>query len=107
MVYYRWGRVGVKGQDKLNGPYTSQQAAVSEFEKKFYDKTKNRWWNRKKFFSHPRSYTWLEMDYSETKNEPTVSCLMQILCFSIFCLRIAHLHRSRSFSLFYVKPMQG
>ncbi|KAK4418123.1 Poly [ADP-ribose] polymerase 2 [Sesamum alatum] len=72
MVYYRWGRVGVKGQDKLNGPYTSQQAAISEFEKKFYDKTKNHWSNRKEFVSHPKSYTWLEMDYSETKNEPAV-----------------------------------
>ncbi|KAK4406998.1 Poly [ADP-ribose] polymerase 2 [Sesamum angolense] len=69
MVYYRWGRVGVKGQDKLNGPYTSQQAAVSEFEKKFYDKTKNHWSNRNEFVSCPKSYTWLEMDYSETKNE--------------------------------------
>ncbi|KAK6135066.1 hypothetical protein DH2020_031187 [Rehmannia glutinosa] len=72
MVYFRWGRVGVKGQDKLNGPYTSQQVAVSEFEKKFFDKTKNQWFNRKEFVSHPRSYTWLEMDYSETKNEPPV-----------------------------------
>ncbi|KAK6120189.1 hypothetical protein DH2020_046095 [Rehmannia glutinosa] len=72
MVYFRWGRVGVKGQDKLNGPYTSQQVAVSEFEKKFFDKTKNHWFNRKEFVSHPRSYTWLEMDYSETKNEPPV-----------------------------------
>ncbi|KAI3449469.1 hypothetical protein Pfo_006134 [Paulownia fortunei] len=72
MVYNRWGRVGVKGQDKLNGPYTSQQAAITEFEKKFFDKTKNRWFNRKEFVSHPHSYTWLEMDYSETKNEPPV-----------------------------------
>ncbi|KAH0969287.1 hypothetical protein GBA52_028859 [Prunus armeniaca] len=23
MVYYRWGRVGVKGQNKIQGPYTS------------------------------------------------------------------------------------
>ncbi|KAL6500309.1 Poly [ADP-ribose] polymerase 2 [Orobanche hederae] len=72
MVYFRWGRVGVKGQDKLNGPYTSQQAAISEFGKKFFDKTKNRWFDRKDFYSHPRSYTWLEMDYSETKNERTI-----------------------------------
>ncbi|KAL0435900.1 UNVERIFIED_CONTAM: Poly [ADP-ribose] polymerase 2 [Sesamum radiatum] len=72
MVYYRWGRVGVKGQDKLNGPYTSQQAAISEFEKKFYDKTKNHWSNRNEFVSRPKSYTWLEMDYSETKDEPAV-----------------------------------
>ncbi|KAL3648050.1 Poly [ADP-ribose] polymerase 2 [Castilleja foliolosa] len=72
MVYFRWGRVGVKGQDKLNGPYTSQEASISMFEKKFSDKTKNHWCNRKDFVTHPRSYTWLEMDYTETKNEPTV-----------------------------------
>ncbi|KAH6813942.1 polymerase [Perilla frutescens var. frutescens] len=71
MVYYRWGRVGVKGQDKLNGPYNSQEAAITEFEKKFYDKTRNEWWNRRNFVSHLRSYTWLEMDYSETRTEPS------------------------------------
>ncbi|KAL3827816.1 hypothetical protein ACJIZ3_016618 [Penstemon smallii] len=72
MVYNRWGRVGVKGQDKLSGPYTSQQSAISEFEKKFQDKTKNHWADRKDFVSYPRSYTWIEMDYGETKNEQSV-----------------------------------
>ncbi|XP_047966104.1 poly [ADP-ribose] polymerase 2 isoform X2 [Salvia hispanica] len=70
MVYFRWGRVGVKGQTKLNGPYTSRQSAITEFEKKFYDKTRNCWCDRINFVSHPRSYTWLEMDYSESRNEP-------------------------------------
>lgn len=78
MVYFRWGRVGVKGQDKLNGPYSSQQSAIDVFEKKFSDKTKNQWFDRKNFVSYPRSYTWLEMDYSETTNEPSVSYLMQV-----------------------------
>lgn len=77
MVYFRWGRVGVKGLDKLNGPYSSQQTAIDMFEKKFSDKTKNQWFNRKIFVSHPKSYTWLEMDYSEN-NEPLVSWLMQV-----------------------------
>ncbi|KAL8548706.1 hypothetical protein ACS0TY_007826 [Phlomoides rotata] len=72
MVYFRWGRVGVKGQTNLKGPYSSQPNAISEFENKFSDKTKNHWLNRKKFVSHPRSYTWLEMDYSQTNNEPQV-----------------------------------
>ncbi|XP_051118900.1 poly [ADP-ribose] polymerase 2 [Andrographis paniculata] len=72
MVYFRWGRVGVKGQDKLNGPYTSQQAAITEFEKKFVDKTRNSWTNRKNFVSRPRCYTWLEMDYSDTKTAQSV-----------------------------------
>lgn len=87
MVYFRWGRVGVKGQDKLNGPYTSQQAAISEFEKKFFDKTKNRWFDRENFVSHPRSYTWLEMDYSETRNVAPVSFFNSNLVCAFFFLK--------------------
>ncbi|XP_065043956.1 poly [ADP-ribose] polymerase 2-like isoform X2 [Musa acuminata AAA Group] len=68
MVYHRWGRVGVRGQDKLLGPYTSQEAAIHEFEKKFYDKTKNQWCLRKEFKCHPKCYTWLEMDYTDSEN---------------------------------------
>ncbi|KAI3668282.1 hypothetical protein L6452_43359 [Arctium lappa] len=72
MVYNRWGRVGMKGQDKLHGPYTCAQAALDEFEQKFYAKTKNHWLERKEFVSHPRSYTWLEMDYNEAGKETVV-----------------------------------
>lgn len=64
----------MKGQDKLTGPYNSQHTAISEFEKKFFDKTKNYWSNRKDFVHHPRCYTWLEMDYNKTENEPVVRC---------------------------------
>ncbi|KAH9305750.1 hypothetical protein KI387_010154, partial [Taxus chinensis] len=63
MVYNRWGRVGVRGQDKLFGPFVSQDEAISEFESKFWDKTKNSWSNRHNFDPYPRKYTWLEMDY--------------------------------------------
>lgn len=72
MVYNRWGRVGVKGQDKLQGPYSSRESAIYEFTQKFYAKTRNDWSNRKDFICYPKSYTWLEMDYSE-KNEADVS----------------------------------
>lgn len=65
MVYNRWGRVGIKGQDKLFGPYTSRDSAVQEFVQKFYAKTKNNWEDRKGFTFFPKCYTWLEMDYSE------------------------------------------
>lgn len=81
MVYNRWGRVGVKGQDKLHGPYMSQDSAIHEFEQKFYDKTKNAWSDRKDFICHPRSYTWLEMDYNESEKEADVH-----LSFSKFIL---------------------
>ncbi|XP_058076901.1 poly [ADP-ribose] polymerase 2 isoform X2 [Magnolia sinica] len=72
LVYNRWGRVGVKGQDKLHGPYTSCDGAINEFQQKFFDKTKNQWLDRKEFICYPKCYTWLEMDYSEA--EKAVVC---------------------------------
>ncbi|VFQ76267.1 unnamed protein product [Cuscuta campestris] len=73
LVYYRWGRVGAKGGTKISGPYTSQCDAIQEFESKFYDKTKNHWSERKEFVCHSRQYTWLEMDYSQNGEDPSVS----------------------------------
>ncbi|XP_058200104.1 poly [ADP-ribose] polymerase 2 [Rhododendron vialii] len=72
MVYCRWGRVGVKGQDKLHGPYSSRDSAIQEFEQKFLAKTQNYWSNRKEFICHPRSYAWLEMDYNDREKESDV-----------------------------------
>ncbi|KAJ8749589.1 hypothetical protein K2173_026238 [Erythroxylum novogranatense] len=98
MVYNRWGRVGVKGQDKLFGPYT-RDTAICEFEQKFYAKTKNYWSDRKEFKCYPKCYAWLEMDYSEketaveeksnsnlaiqpreTKLEPRVARFISLIC---------------------------
>lgn len=72
MVYSRWGRVGVKGQNNIQGPYTSRESAIQEFEQKFFAKTKNHWSNRRVFVSFPKCYTWLEMDYSENEKDETV-----------------------------------
>ncbi|PPD88448.1 hypothetical protein GOBAR_DD14619 [Gossypium barbadense] len=72
MVHNRWGRVGVKGQIKLHGPFTSRQAAIDEFQTKFFNKTKNYWYNRKDFVCHPKCYTLLEMDYDEKGKESDV-----------------------------------
>ncbi|KAI3679926.1 hypothetical protein L2E82_50906 [Cichorium intybus] len=98
MVYNRWGRVGMKGQDKLHGPYTCVQSALDEFEQKFHAKTKNCWSERKDFVSHPKSYTWLEMDYGpveetvgklsrkvdiqprETKLEARIANFISLIC---------------------------
>lgn len=74
MVYNRWGRVGVKGQDKIFGPYNLQDTAINEFEQKFFAKTKNHWSNRRQFTSYPKCYTWLEMDYSANQKEESVVC---------------------------------
>ncbi|CAA6662039.1 unnamed protein product [Spirodela intermedia] len=64
------GRVGIKGQDKLFGPFLSRETAINDFEMKFFAKTKNQWSNRRDFISYPKHYTWLEMDYNEA-NEHT------------------------------------
>lgn len=74
MVFGRWGRVGVPGQNKLHGPFTKDRA-ISEFEGKFYDKTKNYWKDRKEFIFYPKQYAWLEMDYGEDEKEKKVHLL--------------------------------
>ncbi|CAI8603764.1 unnamed protein product [Vicia faba] len=73
LVYNRWGRVGVKGQDKIHGPYALRESAIQEFEQKFLAKTKNAWCDRNDFVSHPKSYVWLEMDYSGKEKESSVT----------------------------------
>ncbi|KAI3414358.1 Poly [ADP-ribose] polymerase (PARP) [Psidium guajava] len=73
IVYYRWGRVGVRGQDKLQGPYTSRDTAINEFVLKFYAKTRNHWFNRKEFICYPKYYTWLEMDYGGKEEQEVVT----------------------------------
>uniref|UniRef100_A0ACD5Y7R3 Uncharacterized protein n=1 Tax=Avena sativa TaxID=4498 RepID=A0ACD5Y7R3_AVESA len=71
MVYNRWGRVGVRGQQKLHGPFSTRDEAIYEFEGKFEDKTNNAWSERKNFKFYPKKYTWLEMDYGEVDKETT------------------------------------
>ncbi|XP_077218196.1 poly(ADP-ribose) polymerase isoform X2 [Tasmannia lanceolata] len=73
MVYNRWGRVGVKGQDKLHGPFISRDDAINEFQLRFFAKTKNHWSDRKEFICYPKYYTWLEMDYSEAEKETVLN----------------------------------
>lgn len=39
-LYQRWGRVGVKGQTKLHGPFNNESFARVSFTNKFSEKTK-------------------------------------------------------------------
>lgn len=68
-VFLRWGRVGVKGQQKLFGPMGDVSAAIAEFQTKFYEKTKNHWHERHQFVAYPNKYTWIEMDYEEDSDK--------------------------------------
>ncbi|EGW08878.1 protein mono-ADP-ribosyltransferase PARP3 isoform X1 [Cricetulus griseus] len=56
----RWGRVGEVGQTKMN-PFTCLEDAKKDFEKKFREKTKNKWGERDHFVAHPNKYTLIEM----------------------------------------------
>uniref|UniRef100_A0A8C6U288 Poly [ADP-ribose] polymerase n=1 Tax=Neogobius melanostomus TaxID=47308 RepID=A0A8C6U288_9GOBI len=47
-TWTRWGRVGESGQNK-DSVFSSPDAAIKEFEKKFKDKTKNNWSDRENF----------------------------------------------------------
>ena len=67
----RWGRVGERGQFKLL-PCSSKQAAISEFKKKFSEKTKNNWDAVKSgtpFTPYSGKYTMIEIDYGNDAEE--------------------------------------
>ncbi|CAH8561738.1 unnamed protein product [Schistosoma turkestanicum] len=62
-VWFRWGRVGKPGQNKLESFGGNLQAAKDCFEKKFFDKTLNQWGERMKFIKHKGKYDMVEIDY--------------------------------------------
>ncbi len=66
-VWTRWGRVGdvQKSQTANLGPYPVFKDAEAMFEKKFRDKTGNKWKNRANFVPKNKKYILLEMDYSK------------------------------------------
>ncbi|PAA86004.1 hypothetical protein BOX15_Mlig030036g2 [Macrostomum lignano] len=70
-VYYafnRWGRVGEPGQKSLK-QFGSAAAAIADFEKKFSDKTRNKWADRAKFSPVKGKYTLLEMSYDDEEDD--------------------------------------
>ncbi|CAO2203462.1 unnamed protein product [Urochloa humidicola] len=68
IVYQRWGRVGVRGLDKLKA-YTSRHQAIREFKEKFRNKTNNHWSGRKNFKCYEKKYTWIETEYGKSDKE--------------------------------------
>ncbi|KAL3852914.1 hypothetical protein ACJMK2_016520 [Sinanodonta woodiana] len=75
-MYYswnRWGRVGEAGANANKGPI-DKASAIKDFEKKFSDKTKNKWANRDSFKPVPGKYTLIEMASEEdVVDAPTIS----------------------------------
>ncbi|XP_075068840.1 poly [ADP-ribose] polymerase 2 [Mixophyes fleayi] len=68
-VWMRWGRVGKVGQNSLVSCGADLQKAKDVFQKKFFDKTKNVWSERKDFEKVPGKYDILHMDYNLTTEE--------------------------------------
>ena len=67
----RWGRVGATGQNSLT-PAANKQAAISMFQAKFKEKTKNNWTDRKNFKKYPGKYELVEIDYGAGEEEEEV-----------------------------------
>eukprot|EP01114_Cavostelium_apophysatum_P017118 TRINITY_DN5010_c0_g1_i1.p1 TRINITY_DN5010_c0_g1~~TRINITY_DN5010_c0_g1_i1.p1 ORF type:complete len:839 (+),score=296.05 TRINITY_DN5010_c0_g1_i1:94-2610(+) len=68
-VWNRWGRVGAGGQNVLDA-CPSLEAAKKKFEKKFYDKTGNKWTGDfSQFTKQPGKYMVVEIDYASEDEE--------------------------------------
>uniref|UniRef100_A0AC34FAX1 Poly [ADP-ribose] polymerase n=1 Tax=Panagrolaimus sp. ES5 TaxID=591445 RepID=A0AC34FAX1_9BILA len=66
-VFFRWGRVGLKGQNNLVSCGDDLEKAKKVFCNKFFDKTNNEFSTRKKFIKVKGKYDLIEMDYSKSK----------------------------------------
>ena len=67
-VWFRWGRVGYNGGNKLVPCGNDLDAAKQTFSKKFADKTNNVWANRETFRLAKAMYDLLAMNYGENSS---------------------------------------
>ncbi|RHY28737.1 hypothetical protein DYB32_005747 [Aphanomyces invadans] len=65
-VFTRWGRLGEAGQHKLAPFGHDLDRAITQFEAKFSDKTRNKWADRHAFVKHSYKYQLVELDTTET-----------------------------------------
>jgi poly [ADP-ribose] polymerase len=70
-VWNRWGRVGETGQSALKGPL-ALPGALSEFERKFKDKTGNAWAKRAAFKAVSGRYTLIEIEAATDKKRQEI-----------------------------------
>ncbi|XP_050414615.1 protein mono-ADP-ribosyltransferase PARP3 [Patella vulgata] len=66
-AWNRWGRVGESGDSKLT--HGTKEECIKMFEKKFQDKTKNKWADREDFKAKPGKYTLIEMAGDDDEDE--------------------------------------
>ncbi|KAE9547246.1 hypothetical protein FO519_009540, partial [Halicephalobus sp. NKZ332] len=69
-AFFRWGRVGFKGQTNLIDCGKDLEKAKEIFLKKFFDKTLNEFKDRNKFEKVKGKYELIQMDYSKPKELP-------------------------------------
>ncbi|KAI3384344.1 hypothetical protein SNEBB_001587 [Seison nebaliae] len=67
-MWNRWGRIGENGQ-KTSKTFGDKKKAITAFEKKFLDKTKNYWESRKEFEPVAGKYTLIEIQSKEVPSE--------------------------------------
>ena len=58
-----WGRIGTTNGENFIKEFQLKQNAIQEFEKKFLEKTGNKWADRKHFVKRPNKYYPVELDY--------------------------------------------
>uniref|UniRef100_A0A914E036 Poly [ADP-ribose] polymerase n=1 Tax=Acrobeloides nanus TaxID=290746 RepID=A0A914E036_9BILA len=68
-VWFRWGRVGFKGQRNLINCGKDLLKAKDIFTKKFFDKTHNQFEERDKFEKVKGKYGMVQIDYSKRREE--------------------------------------
>ncbi|KAJ7599453.1 PARP-domain-containing protein [Mycena floridula] len=66
-VYTRWGRVGEKGVQRLNGPLTETEG-IAQFKTHFKLKTGIKWEDRDTKTPKKGKYVWLDRDFSQDNN---------------------------------------
>ncbi|XP_022104043.1 poly [ADP-ribose] polymerase 3-like [Acanthaster planci] len=67
-VWTRWGRVGEPGANQQNS-FADVSQAIKAFEKKFQDKTRNKWAERENFKPVAGKYTLIEVERGEDVEE--------------------------------------
>ncbi|XP_076358409.1 poly [ADP-ribose] polymerase 2-like isoform X2 [Tachypleus tridentatus] len=68
-VWFRWGRVGKKGQHNLVTCGNNLEKAKATFKQKFEDKTKNFWESRQNFEKVHGKYDLIKVDYSDNSKQ--------------------------------------
>lgn len=68
-TWIRWGRVGYNGQTSLSDCAGDAAKAISIFEKKFVDKTKNNWSDRESFDKYPDKYDLVKTEIDSKDEE--------------------------------------